>query len=322
MQEFFTLLEGHGYIIIFAALFIEQIGIPLPSAPWLLAAGAMAKAGKTNWILAYGAAIGGSVLADMILFHLGRRYGHRIHGIQCKVSLEPDASPRRVIDHLSRYGMRAILITKFIPGLSSLAPPIAGRFGVSIIRFLIYDVLSAMLYGGVLIMIGDLFSQQLEQIIQALASLGRSALVVLVGFISFYIGYKYLQRYRLLRELRLARITVDELYHKLMAGERLVILDLRPLLEVKQSHILIKGARHASLDDVESNYHELPRDQDIIIYCSCPNEISSARFTNQLHRKGITRVRPLLGGIDAWQQREYPMDYQPTNEINKFNNIM
>jgi rhodanese-related sulfurtransferase len=204
--------------------------------------------------------------------------------------------------------MRGVVVAKFIPGLSTLAPPLAGSSGVSPSRFFLFDGIGSLLYGGSFILLGVLFSRQLEQVLGALASLGGGALAVLVGLFALYIGYKYFQRYRLLRELRMSRITVDELHQKQEAGENPMVLDLRSHSELKQNPSLIPGALHMTMDEVESRQTELPRDRDIVLYCSCPNEVSSARAALLLHRRGIRRVRPLLGGIDAWRERDYPME--------------
>ena len=199
-------------------------------------------------------------------------------------------------------------MAKFIPGLSTLVPPLAGNSGVSAPRFLFFDGLGSLLYGGVFLFVGVLFKHQLEQVIDALAGLGSSALGVIVGLAALYIGYKFFQRHRLLSELRMARITVDELHQKLEAGENPLILDLRPHAELEQDPSLIRGALHMTMDEVQLRQQEIPRDRDIILYCSCPNEVSSARVALLLHRKGILRVRPLQGGIDAWRERNYPTE--------------
>lgn len=308
MNETLDLLVRHGIAILFAAVFIEQIGIPLPAAPWLLAAGALAGAGKMNWLLALGAAASSSWLADLMWFYLGRNYGNRVLGFLCRISLEPDSCARRTQNLFVRHGMRGLVVAKFIPGLSTLAPPLAGSTGVTVPRFLFFDGLSSVLHGGCFILVGVLFSQQLEQVINALAGLGRSAFGVLAGLVALYIAYRYFQRHRLLRELRIARITVDELHQKQEAGENPMILDLRPRIELEQNPSLIRGALHMSMDEVERRQQEIPRDRDVILYCSCPNEVSSARAALALRRNGISRVRPLLGGIDAWRERNYPTE--------------
>ena len=161
---------------------------------------------------------------------------------------------------------------------------------------------------GSFLLVGILFSRQLEAIIAALASLGTGALGVVGGLVILYIGYKYFQRYRMLRELGMARITADELHQKLEAGESLMILDLRSQAALEEDPSLIHGALHMNMDEVDGRLQDIPRDRDIILYCSCPNEVSAARVALLLQRKGFSRVRPLLGGIDAWRERHYPIE--------------
>ena len=316
MNETLEFLVRHGAAVLFAAVFIEQMGVPLPAAPWLLAAGALAGTGQINWVGALSAAIFGSILADVIWFYLGRYGGQHVLHLLCRISLEPDSCARRTQDLFTRFGMRGIVAAKFIPGLSTLAPPLAGSSGVSFPRFLFFDGLGALLYAGCFILVGVLFSHQLEQIIDALAGLGRSALGVVIGLAALYVLYKYWQRHRLLTELRMARITVDELHQKQEAGENPVILDLRSHLELERDPALIRGALHISMDELPKREQELPRDRDIVLYCSCPNEVSSARVALLLRSKGILRVRPLLGGIDAWRERKYPTELRPLGVLN------
>jgi membrane protein DedA with SNARE-associated domain len=308
MNEALEFLVRHGAAVLFAAVFVEQLGVPLPAAPWLLAGGALAATGKINWLAAFIAATFGSVLADLIWFYLGRYGGQRVLNLLCRISLEPDSCVRRTQDLFTRYGMRGVIVAKFIPGLSTLAPPLAGSSGVGAPRFFFFDGLGSLLYAGCFILVGALFSYQLEQVIAALASLGSGALAVVVGLAALYIGYKYFQRRRLLNELRMARITAEELHQKLENGENPIILDLRSLTELERDPSLIRGARHMTMEEVQLRHQEIPRDRDIILYCSCPNEVTSARVALLLRRNGIVRVRPLLGGIDAWRERNYPTE--------------
>jgi membrane protein DedA with SNARE-associated domain/rhodanese-related sulfurtransferase len=308
MNKSVEFLVHHGAAVLFAAVFVEQLGVPLPAVPWLFAAGALIGAGKMNWLVALGPAIVGSLLADMIWFYLGRYYGNRVLGLLCRISLEPDSCVRRTQNVFTRYGIQGVVVAKFIPGLSTLAPPLAGNSGVSIPRFLFYDGIGSLLYVGGFLLVGVLFSHQLEAIIAALASLGTGALALVGGLVVLYIGFRYFQRNRLLRELRMARISVDELHQKQEAGENPVILDLRSHAALEEDPLLIRGALHMSMDEVDGRLEEIPRDRDVILYCSCPNEVSSARVALLLQRKGFSRVRPLLGGIDAWRARDYPTE--------------
>jgi membrane protein DedA with SNARE-associated domain/rhodanese-related sulfurtransferase len=311
MNETLEFLIRHGAVVLFAAVFVEQVGVPLPAVPWLFAAGALIGAGKMNWFVALGPALAGSLLADVIWFYLGRHYGHRVLGLLCRISLEPDSCVRRTQNVFTRYGIQGLVAAKFIPGLSTLAPPLAGNSGTSIARFLFFDGIGSLLYVGGFLLVGVLFSRQLEAIMAALAGLGAGALGLVAGLVALYAGYKYLQRHRLLRELRMARITVDELRQKLEAGENVMILDLRSHAALEEDPSLIRGALHMSLEEVDVRVLEIPRDRDIILYCSCPNEVSSARVALLLQRKGFSRVRPLLGGFDAWRERNYPTESRP-----------
>jgi rhodanese-related sulfurtransferase len=204
--------------------------------------------------------------------------------------------------------MRGVVASKFVPGLGNLAPPLAGNSGVSAPRFLFFDGLGSLLYAGGFILVGVLFSHQLDRVIGSLTSLGSKALGLVAGLAAVYIACKYFQRHRLLNELRMTRITVDELHQMQEAGEKPIILDLRSLEELQQNASIIRGARHTTMEELALRAQELPRDRDIILYCSCPNEISSARMALQLRRKGFNRVRPLLGGFDAWRDRNYPTE--------------
>src|ERR1041384_1458891 len=201
MNETLEFLVRHGPAVLFAVIFIEQIGVPLPAAPWLLAAGALTAAGKLHWFPALSAATFGSILADLIWFYLGRFRGQRVFAVLCRVSLEPDSCVRRTQEFFTRYGMRGVIAAQFIPGLSTLAPPLAGSSGIKASRFLFFDGLGSFLYVGCFILLGVLFGHQLEPVIAALVSLGSGALGVVAALAALYIGCKFIQRRRLLKEL-------------------------------------------------------------------------------------------------------------------------
>jgi membrane protein DedA with SNARE-associated domain/rhodanese-related sulfurtransferase len=311
MNTLFEFLIQHGTMVVFAAVFAGQIGLPLPVVPWLLAAGALAVQGKMSLLALLGVTVVASLLADMIWFYLGRYYGSRVLGILCRFSLEPGSCVARTQNIFERHGMRGIVFAKFIPGLSMIARPLAGSSRVSAGTFAFFEGISAILYGGLFILLGALFSHQLIQIMDALASLGHKALLLILGLVVAWMGYEYYERHRLLNAFHIVRITVDELYRKQEAGENLIILDLRSDLELKQDPLIIRGARHMAVRDVRRRRDEFPDDKDIILYCSCPNEVTSARVALQLRRQGIARVRPLLGGIEAWRVRHLPMEVNP-----------
>ena len=305
-------LVRHGLPLIFSAVFVEQMGLPLPALPWLLAAGALSAVGKFNLALGLLVTVVACLAADAIWFYLGRYRGHQVLGLLCRISLEPDSCVRRTQNVFTKYGLRGVLVAKFLPGMSTVAPPLAGMYGIGLGRFLFVDGVGSLLYGGGLLGFGYFFSRQIDQIATAISRIGGSALSLIIGLAALYVAYKYWQRQRLLHELRMARITASEVREMLEAGKAPLIFDLRSSAAVEEDPVLIQGAVHVSMEDIESRLSELPKDRDIIVYCSCPNEVSSARLALRLQRKGFTRVRPLLGGIDAWREQKFPLEASHT----------
>ncbi len=300
-------LAEYGLPLVFGAVFVEQVGLPLPALPWLLAAGALSTAGKFNLPLGLAATVAACLLADVIWFYLGRYRGNQVLGLLCRISLEPDSCVRRTQNVFTKYGLRGVLVAKFVPGMSTVAPPLAGMSKISVEQFLLVDGVGSLLYGGCLLGLGYVFNRQIEQIGAAFARIGGSALGLIIAVAVIFIAYRYWQRQRLLHELRMARITAVELRKMLDAGEAPLIFDLRSSAAVEEDPVLIRGAVHLSMENIEARLSEFPRDREIVVYCSCPNEESSARLALRLQRKGFSRVRPLLGGIDAWREQSYPL---------------
>ena len=312
MSQTTQFLIRHGLPVVFIAVLVEELGLPLPALPWLLAAGALAAIGKFNLALGLLVVVTACLLADTIWFYLGRHRGNQMLGLLCRISLEPDSCVRRAQNVFTKYGLPGILIAKFLPGVGTVVPPVAGMSGISARRFFFVDAMGSVLYGGCILGLGCIFSNQIEQIIAAVGRIGGNALGLLVGLVVLFIGFKFWQRQRLLRELRMARITVSELREMLDAGQAPLIVDLRSAAAVQEDPLLIQGAVHLGAEDIDSRMSTFPRDREIVVYCSCPNEVSSARLALQLRRKGFSRVRPLLGGIDAWRERNYPMEARNT----------
>src|ERR1043166_2806759 len=227
MNETSQFLIRHGLPLAFAVVFVEQMGLPIPALPVLLAAGALSAAGKFNLLLGIVATVVACLIPDAFWFYLGRYRGNQVLGFLCRISLEPDSCVRRTQNVFTRYGLRGVVVAKFLPGMSTVAPPLAGMTGTHVGRFLMADGLGSLLYGIAFLCLGYLFSNQIEQIGAAISDIGGSALSFLAVLAALYIAYKYWQRQRLLHELRMARISVSDLRRKQEAGESVVVLDLR-----------------------------------------------------------------------------------------------
>jgi len=308
MDDMTQFLVRHGGLVLFAAVFAEQAGLPIPAVPVLLAAGALAGTGKMSLAMAIGLGVVACLLGDFIWYYLGRHRGGRILKVLCRISLEPDSCVRRTENFFIRHGTWSLVIAKFVPGLSTITPALAGLFNVSMGRFLLYNGLGAFLWTASFIAPGYLFSNQLEWVAAQAARLGSSLVVLVVGAFALYITYKYFNRQLLLHELRIARITADELKQMLDNGRDVVIVDLRQSLDIDVDPYTIPGAVRVAVEELERRHHEIPRDRDVILFCACPNEVTAARIALLLKKNGITRVRPLAGGVEAWRERNFPLE--------------
>jgi membrane protein DedA with SNARE-associated domain/rhodanese-related sulfurtransferase len=307
MDEVTQFLVRHGGLVLFAVVFAEQVGLPIPAIPVLLAAGALAGAGEMNLAAAIGLGVTACLAGDMIWYELGRHRGRQVLNILCRISLEPDSCVRRTESFFIRHGTRSLVLAKFIPGLSTVTPALAGLFGVKIERFLLWNGLGALLWTAAFVTPGYLFSDPLERIAAQAARFGSSTVTLIVGILVLYIVYKYVHRRLLLRELRIARITPEELKQMLDAGDDVVIVDLRQTLDVEADPYTIPRALRMAVEELEQRHHEIPRDRDVILFCACPNEVTAARMALLLKKNGVRRVRPLAGGVAAWRALNFPV---------------
>jgi len=268
MHRTLEFLLHHGYVVLLGWVFAEQIGLPLPSMPLLLAAGALAGTGNLSFFASLFYVMLAAVAADSVWYLLGRRKGIRILQLLCKISLQPDSCVRRTEGLFSKQGARSLLLAKFIPGLSTVAPPLAGIFHMRPRRFLFFDAVGSILWGGTFLGLGYVFSGQIERVAEHLASLGSWLLVLILGALAAYIAYKFVARQRFLRDLRISRITVDELKGKLDSGEELVIVDLRHSMDFEADPETIPGAFRMDAKELEEKNDRLPRDREVILYCT------------------------------------------------------
>ena len=294
----------HGYALLFFWILAEQAALPLPSAPLLLACGALAKDGRLtpHWIVLIGVAA--CLIPDNVWYMLGRRRGAKVLRFICRLALEPDSCVRQTETAYQRYGIRSLLVAKFVPGLNAVSAPLAAISGVSFGRFVVFDTLGALLWIGTFTGLGYIFSGELDKVGDFAARMGSGVVVLAVALLAAWIGWKFLQRRRFLKKLAVARITPEELRQMLEADEEIVVVDVRSTLETEVDSV--PGALRIPLEDLETRHGDIPRDRDIILFCSCPNEASSARAALLLRKRGVVRVHPLQGGVDAWRALHWP----------------
>ena len=269
MSELVPVLLQYGYVILFVFVLAEQVGLPLPAVPVLLGIGALAGSGSLSLPVAIGAAVLGALPADLIWYELGRLRGARVLGALCRISLEPDSCVRRTESLFLAQGRKALLIAKFLPGFSTVAPPLAGMVGISRLQFIVLDIAAAVLWAGAWMGLGYVFSDALEVIAGHAARLGNSLGLLLGVALASYILVKFIQRRRFLRSLRIARITPEELKDRLdNADDTFAVIDTRTVLDVTAVPYSIPGALWIAAEDIEKQRGKLPRDREIVLYCS------------------------------------------------------
>src|SRR5215470_13913373 len=277
MSDLLQFVLKYGYIVIFGTAFAEQIGLPVPALPLLIGMGALSRSGDSSFVLVVASATIASLAADFIWYHLGRLHGRSVLRLICRISLEPDYCVRRTEDTFERLGMWALLPAKFIPGFNAATVPMAGMMKIPLLRFTVFDIAGVTLWSGTYTLLGYVFSHEIERIILHLSTFGTSLFLLIAATLAVYIVFKVKQRHRFLKALSILRITPEELKAKMDARENIVIFDMRNRLDRNTEPVRIPGAFHVLPDHIEFQPEDLPPDQEIVIYCTCPNEATSAR---------------------------------------------
>jgi membrane protein DedA with SNARE-associated domain len=261
-------LLAYGLPLIFGIVLLEQLGAPIPAIPVLVVAGALSVDGRFSPWAILAVAVAASLVADFVWYQLGRLQGRRILKTLCRISLSPDSCVRQTESVFERWGMPSLLVAKFIPGFSTVAPPMAGAMGASPSSFLLYDGGGAVLWVGVGLAGGMIFHRVIDRFLELLGSLGMGALGVLGAGLAVFIAIKWWQRRRFYKVLRMARISVDELHRLMDEGESPVVLDVRTTAGRARDPRRIRGAAVLDVYNLDADLGELPRDREIILYCT------------------------------------------------------
>ena len=268
MQEALGFLLEHGYWFLGVWVLLDQAGVPIPALPVLIGAGALAGAGEMDLGLAIGVSSAASLPSDLLWFQLGRRRGIGVLRLLCRLAVEPDSCVRSSADLFSRWGARTLLLSKFVPGLQVAAPPLAGVFRLSLLRFLLLDAAGALLWSTAFIGLGFAVQSELERFCELALELGGLLFAILGLLFASYLAVKLLHRQRLLRELRGARITPEELMRRLEAGEQIEIVGLRHALDFAAHPVTLPGARRIDPAELSELYAEIPRGRELVLYCT------------------------------------------------------
>jgi membrane protein DedA with SNARE-associated domain/rhodanese-related sulfurtransferase len=300
-----------GLSLIFLNVLLEQLGLPVPAIPTLVIAGALAANGQLPASAVLALAVAASLIGDSTWYVAGRAYGARVMKLLCRISLTPDTCVSQTQASFERWGARALIFAKFIPGLSMIAPPLAGATRMSFGRFAFFSAAGAALWVGAALMAGLLLKSQIARLLPRLAGIGGTVAVMVLVLLGAYIAFKWWERRRFYALLDMARINVGELYERMQGDTLPVIVDVRSPTSVGLERRRIPGALQVPVQEVERQARTLPRDREIILYCTCPNEASAAQAARLLINHGFRQVRPLRGGLDAWIAAGYAVEELP-----------
>lgn len=268
MISFRSLLLQHGYSFLFSYILVVQVGVPVPADPALLVMGAMVGDHRYALTLSVAAVLAAALAGDYLWYELGRLRGRSILKTLCRLSFEPDGCIGQTEATFAKRGASALLFAKFIPGMSLISMSLAGTMRMPRRQFLLTDAAGCLLWATTYLVIGDLLHTQIDAIIGRLGLFGRRAGLTIFALLALYICYRLFQRWRFRRQLRMNRITPEALMELIEKGEPVTIVDLRNPSDVEQEGLKIIGALTVKPEDLRSGFHEIPENQEIILYCS------------------------------------------------------
>jgi len=268
MHDLILYVTKYGLPLVFGIVLAEQIGLPIPAMPVLIVAGALTMDKDLPAVQVLSVAVLASLIADAAWFALGRRYGFRVLKTICRVSLSPDSCVRQTTSIFERYGLPSLVVAKFVPGFSTVAPPLAGAIGARLPAFLLFDGAGALVWAGAGVGVGAIFHKAIDRGLQFLAGIGTWALVFLGAVLLLFILVKWYQRHRFFRMLRMARISPEELHHLMDEGKDPIVLDVRTPGALLADPRRIPGARKLQFGEIPEKIGDLPIDREIILYCT------------------------------------------------------
>lgn len=297
----------YDYLILFLWVLAEQLGIPIPSTPILVTVGTLTATHGMHLHWAILAVLLGAAIGDSVWFRLGDLYGSAVTRWVCKFSFEAASCVRKTEDMLTRHGAGGLLLAKFIPGLNTMAAPLAGQSKMPYKNFLLYDMLGTFLWATTFVLAGRFFGDAIRRNGMILHWMGRSAGALVILVLLALLVSRVVRQRLFLRKIRTLRIEPIELKAKIDRGENPFIVDLRHPLDILPDPRTLPGAVRLQPNELLARNAEIPRDRDVVLYCTCPSEATSAKIALAMHRFGVDRIRPLRGGFDGWKDQGYPL---------------
>jgi len=313
LSSVMVLLVHHAYAVLFLWVLIEQGGLPVPSVPLMLAAGTMSAAHRLHVAYALPMVMLACLISDSAWYFLGQRYGSKILNILCKFSMEAATCVSKTQGTVTKRGAVTLLFAKWVPGLSTMAAPIAGQAEIPYSKFVFYDMAGTLMWASAWLFAGRFFGDLAKRSTEFFGTLSHFAVLLVVLMVVAWQVYRLVKRQQFVSELRGLRLEPAQLLAMMndarKAGEdQPFIVDLRHPLDVLTDPLVLPGALRIGPEDLKLRKAMIPLDRDIVLYCTCPSEETSAKVALELRRMGVRRVRPLRGGLQGWKDAGYPLD--------------
>jgi membrane protein DedA with SNARE-associated domain/rhodanese-related sulfurtransferase len=309
-----SMFSQFGLALVVVNVLVDQAGLPIPAIPALIVAGAVAADHHAWGAELFIGAVLACVVADSGWFLAGRWYGNAVMKMLCRISLTPDYCVSDTQRRFERWGQKAVVLAKFVPGLAVIAPPLAGALRMGGWTFVGLSTIGSALWVASFLILGALLRKQIDSLLPLVEQFAATALLIILALLALYIAFKWWERRRFFESLRMARMSVDELYQLMTAGSTPLVVDVRSSSARKLEPKRIPGAIHVPHDQVHQHLNEFERDREVILYCTCPNEASAAQVAKVLMQQGFVKVRPLHGGLDAWIAAGYPVEMLPEDD--------
>lgn len=309
-------IAQHGYSILFALVLAEAIGLPVPAALALLIAGASSAKGPLHFGLVLLLSFSALLCGDVLLFLLGRRTGWWLLGLLCRFSMNPDSCILRSAESFLRYGRIMLLLAKFVPGINALAPPLAGSMNMRLFQFLAFDVSGAFLYAVIWCGAGYVFSDFLGVLTNEYQEGSHIILWLVAGAVAIYFGYHLWLLLKSGSRTYVPRVSASEVARRFYSDlyQDMAVFDVRSHGYYSPKAFRIKGSLRLEPNTLLHQTESLPKDKEIIVYCSCYGEATSLRVARTLQQHGF-RSSVIQGGLRAWRKGGYPLETVPPEDV-------
>ncbi len=268
MDALAQLLIEHGYWILLVWVLLDQLALPMPALPMVLAAGALAGEGHLSLTLCLAIVVLACLPANFLWYRLGVSQGNKVLTLLCMISLEPDSCVSSTTSLFHRYGTASLLVSKFVPGLQTIAPPLAGLLGIGTWRFMAINALGSLLYALAFLLPGYWAHALVADMGRVVADYGAVSVTILVAVAFIWLAWKVAQRMLFLRSLRGRRVLPLELFERLENGEPVQVADLRQRMEFNAYPYTLPSAVRVPLDIFDEAVARLSKERPLVLFCT------------------------------------------------------